>query len=45
MFGIMEYVAVLYTLLLFGIVGFILYLFLRVVRAFEKIADTYEKKN
>lgn len=34
-----------YFLALFAIIGFLLYMITRSVKALEKIADVYEKKN
>jgi hypothetical protein len=45
MFGLMELFASLYSILIISIFGFILFMIFRFVKAFEKIASAYEKKN
>ena len=45
MFGAMEFLGII-TILVYGAIAiFVLTLFLRIVKAIEKVADTYVKKN
>ena len=45
MLGAAEYMLVLQVVLVYGLIAFLLYMIFRAVKAFEKIASTYEKKN